>query len=133
MASKKKAAELIGAKAVGSEADDEKLTQPKSDRKATTKAPAAPVQSTDQPKLTKREQLIKLLSVKHGIDLASISAAFGWLPHTTRAALSGLRKAGHAVQTEKGECGKPTRYRITIVPVAGPTQADVPAPDVGAA
>jgi Protein of unknown function (DUF3489) len=34
-----------------------------------------------------------------------------WLPHTTRAALTGLRKKGHVVAKFKGEDGK-TVYRI---------------------
>ena len=34
----------------------------------------------------------------------------GWLPHTTRAALTGLRKKGHAI--EKTRRGDVTCYRI---------------------
>jgi hypothetical protein len=41
---------------------------------------------------SKKTQLIKLLSRKSGADAKAISAKFGWQPHTTRAALSGLRK-----------------------------------------
>ncbi|MEQ8928585.1 MAG: DUF3489 domain-containing protein [Silicimonas sp.] len=42
---------------------------------------------------TKKEGLIQLLSHKAGADVATISEKLGWLPHTTRAALTGLRKA----------------------------------------
>lgn len=63
---------------------------------------------------SRRDQLIRMLSARSGADLAAISAKFGWLPHTTRAALSGLRKAGHAVITEKRADGRPTRYRIAV-------------------
>ena len=35
------------------------------------------------------------------ISIAAISAALGWQAHTTRAAITGLRKAGHAVETAK--------------------------------
>lgn len=63
---------------------------------------------------SRRDQLLRMLSTKNGTDIAAISATFGWLPHTTRAALSGLRKAGYAVVTEKRSDGKPSRYRIVV-------------------
>ncbi|MFK7943860.1 MAG: DUF3489 domain-containing protein [Paracoccaceae bacterium] len=80
------------------------------------------VAATRQPARTKgpskKNQLIKLLSRKSGADAASISAKFGWQPHTTRAALSGLRKAGYDIT--KGNVGsdKQTRYRIEGAPNA---------------
>lgn len=61
---------------------------------------------------SRRDQLIRMLSARRGADLAAISEKFGWLSHTTRAALSGLRKAGYVVITEKRADGKPTRYRV---------------------
>jgi len=67
---------------------------------------------------TKKAQLIQMLSRKSGADVAAISEKFGWLPHTTRAALSGLRKAGFELAPEKMANGKPSRYRITAIPVA---------------
>jgi len=39
--------------------------------------------------------------------------ATGWLPHTTRAALTGLRKKGHVVEKTKRDDA--TCYRITEV------------------
>lgn len=79
--------------------------------------PAAATSPTTEPAdrgrgPSRREQLIRMLSARNGTELAVISARFGWLPHTTRAALSGLRKSGQAVVTEKRADGKPTRYRI---------------------
>ena len=75
---------------------------------------------------TKKSLLIKLLSRKSGIDLQTISAKLGWQPHTTRAALSELRKAGLDVTKETGGIGKPTRYRI----LPASTQNDAGARDV---
>ena len=75
---------------------------------------------------TKKSLLIKLLSRKSGIDLQMISAKLGWQPHTTRAALSGLRKAGLIISKETAGIGKPTRYRI----LPGPSQNDAGAGDV---
>ena len=65
---------------------------------------------------TKKEQLIQLLSRKTGADVATISKKFGWLPHTTRAALTRLRKAGFEISSEKPGTGKPSCYRITAQP-----------------
>lgn len=63
--------------------------------------------------VTKKARLISLLSCKAGSDITSISKKFGWLPHTTRAALSRLRKAGYPISSAKSGAGKPTKYRIT--------------------
>lgn len=60
-----------------------------------TAAPAA--------KVTKRVQLAALLLRDEGATLDQIIAATGWLPHTTRAALTGLRKAGYAIDSDKIE------------------------------
>jgi len=69
-----------------------------------------------KPRTTKKAQLIQMLSRKAGADVASISKKFGWLPHTTRAALTGLRKAGFEITAEKSGNGRPSRYRITAEP-----------------
>jgi predicted transcriptional regulator len=65
---------------------------------------------------TKKAQLIKMLSAKAGADIATISGKLGWQTHTTRAAITGLRKAGYEITVEKAEGGKPTRYRIIAEP-----------------
>ena len=48
---------------------------------------------------TKIAQVIELLQRGVGATLAELIAATGWLPHTMRAALTGLRKRGYAVGT----------------------------------
>jgi hypothetical protein len=63
-------------------------------------------------KTTKKARLISLLSRKCGADVPSISATLGWLPHTTRAALTGLRKAGFEITSLKPDNGKPLQYHI---------------------
>ncbi|MEO1110385.1 MAG: DUF3489 domain-containing protein [Pseudomonadota bacterium] len=55
--------------------------------------------------LTRQQQLQKLLSRKAGATIAQIQKAFGWQPHSVRAAISMMRKAGHIVErtgTDKG-------------------------------
>jgi len=68
--------------------------------------------TTDAPNLTaatgssvttesKKDRLIGMLSRDGGTTISEISVAFGWLPHTTRSAITGLRNAGHKVETTK--------------------------------
>ena len=66
----------------------------------------------------KRDRLVALLMAKGGVSTTQISAELGWLPHTARAARSGLRKAGRDIERITAE-GEPSRYRIKIE-VQGP-------------
>ena len=68
--------------------------------------------NTPKKRTTKKDQLIKLLGTKSGCDIKSMSAKLGWQQHTTRAALSGLRKAGYDVANEKPASGGISKYRI---------------------
>jgi hypothetical protein len=51
-----------------------------------------------------------------GATLIDLTQATGWLPHTTRAALTGLRKRGYAVICERIGAGGSV-YRISDAPV----------------
>ena len=70
------------------------------------------------PRITKKAQLIRMLSSKSGTDVVAVSKKLGWQNHSTRAALTGLRRAGYMITTERRQGGKPTRYRITAAPIA---------------
>ena len=50
---------------------------------------------------SKQQQLTALMVRDEGATLDQMIAATGWLPHTTRAALTGLRKKGYAISREK--------------------------------
>ncbi|MEO6112972.1 MAG: DUF3489 domain-containing protein [Sphingomicrobium sp.] len=65
--------------------------------------PSAPGATAAVParKTTKRDQLAALLVRDEGAKLDQMIAATGWLPHTTRAALTGLRKAGYVIDGDK--------------------------------
>ena len=64
---------------------------------------------------TKGDCLVQLLKARAGKDIATLSTELGWQPHTTRAALSRLRKAGYAVERlPRSEAGG-ARYRIAKV------------------
>lgn len=49
---------------------------------------------------TKAAQVEAMLKRPEGATGEQISEAMGWLPHTTRAFLSGLRKGGQPIQRE---------------------------------
>ena len=52
---------------------------------------------------TKIDLVLGLLSRVEGATIDQLVAATGWLPHTTRAALTGLKKKGHTVVSAKIE------------------------------
>ena len=60
---------------------------------------------------TKQNLIIGLLQREEGASLGQLVEATGWLPHTTRAALTRLRQSGHDLQKEKRDTGE-TLYRI---------------------
>ena len=60
---------------------------------------------------SKQALVILLLSRAKGATLDDLVEATGWLPHTTRAARTGLRKKGHALAMSKKADGT-TAYRI---------------------
>ena len=62
---------------------------------------------------SKSAAVIALLQRDTGATLPELIAATGWLPHTTRAALTGLRKKGHAIDKSKRDGA--TCYRIASV------------------
>ena len=67
-------------------------------------------------KSTRPDLLRRLLTRKSGATMAQIQSAFGWQPHTVRAAVSGLRKSGEAVQ--RSETTKGSVYRIDDAAIA---------------
>ena len=60
---------------------------------------------------SKRTQIIGLMQGMAGATLNDMVEATGWLPHTTRAALTGLRHKGYAIARGKNARAK-TVYRI---------------------
>ena len=73
-----------------------------------------PNSKTTPPRETKAAILRRLLSRKAGADLAALQSATGWQPHSVRAGLSGLRKAGFIIdRTDAAKPGGAATYRIT--------------------
>ena len=77
-----------------------------------TDSASSPPDTDQQPSPSKGKQalIIGLLTRDEGATLDQMVAATGWLPHTTRAALTGLKKKGHAVTSDK--IHKTRTYRI---------------------
>lgn len=61
---------------------------------------------------SKIDQVVGLLKRESGAALAEMIEVTGWLPHTTRAALTGLRKKGHVIE-------KTSREGTTVYSIAG--------------
>jgi Protein of unknown function (DUF3489) len=80
---------------------------------ASTASPMDAVPSASSPREgSKLAKVIGLLSRDNGATLAELVAATGWLAHTTRAALTGLRKRGFAVELDRSNKELGSTYRI---------------------
>lgn len=66
---------------------------------------------------TKQALVIEMLSASKGVTLDALVDATGWLPHTTRAALTGLRKRGFSIERARDE-GSASVYRIVAAPTS---------------
>lgn len=76
-------------------------------------------QNAPKPK-TKKARLIELLNADEGVTVPDLAQALGWLPHTTRAALTGLKKDGIAVQKLPPHDGsRSSRYTLASASVGG--------------
>jgi hypothetical protein len=78
---------------------------------AATKGAAATPTSPAPRHGTKIARVIELLQRDPGATLEALIGATGWLPHTARAALTGLRHRGYDVRLERGEKGRASVYR----------------------
>jgi len=56
--------------------------------------------------------VLDLLRRPEGATLERLVSATGWLPHSARAALTGLRKKGHALVSEKVGDGQRTYHIV---------------------
>lgn len=65
---------------------------------------------------SKPQQILDLLNRDCGATLLELSTLANWLPHSTRAYLTGLRKKGHVIDSDKVDGVR--RYRISSSPEA---------------
>lgn len=83
-------------------------SEPKAETAEHPATAAAPVKLQ-----SKADLVLSLLQRQEGAKIDQLVAATGWLPHTTRAALTGLKKKGHVIASEKLE-GQGRVYRVTL-------------------
>jgi hypothetical protein len=135
-----------GAKAIAvDEGEVEDETSPKDATGAKAKPPTDPVGSpanahvldgersprppTDQPRTgSKIAVVIAMLGQQTGATIGEIASAMGWLPHTTRAALTGLRRRGYIFAIDRSDRRRGSIYRIEAKPhtTVSETRALVP-------
>jgi hypothetical protein len=63
--------------------------------------PPVPAPAAPRKRPSKQQQLAGLMVRDEGATLEQMIAATGWLPHTTRAALTGLKKKGYVINSDK--------------------------------
>ena len=74
-------------------------------------APAEPTAARAPRSGTKQALVVTMLAGRDGASIDELMTATSWLPHTTRAALTGLRKRGFAIVTHR-VAGAATLYRL---------------------
>ena len=89
------------------------------DEAGATKGATNPVSTLVRQK-TKASMLEDLLASNDGATLDAMCVATGWLPHTWRAFLTGLRKKGQAIERVKREEGTSVYRFVESEPVAAP-------------
>jgi len=67
---------------------------------------------------TKLAQVVELLQQDRGASIAELIVLTGWLPHTTRAALTGLRKRGFVTAIDRSDKERGSVYRVERNPTA---------------
>ena len=67
---------------------------------------------------SKLAAVVSLLRREGGATIDQLAAAMGWLPHTTRAALTGLRKRGFGIDRRKAKDERAGAYIIVDAPKA---------------
>lgn len=72
-----------------------------------------PDTSPKPPRKTKLSLLLELISCEQGATLQDLTSATGWLPHTARASITGLRKRGHEVCCKRVDAV--SRYTVETI------------------
>ena len=63
-------------------------------------------------KVSKKDNILKLLARPKGASIAELEKATKWQAHSLRAALTALRKKGHQVVRSRDQ--RTTRYRLVL-------------------
>jgi Protein of unknown function (DUF3489) len=120
-----------GRDAIGVVEDDKATQAPRSDKKtaprslsrsngdgAKSSASTPPPLNVASPRAGSKQALVtEMLCTTTGATLNALVKATGWLPHTTRAALTALRKRGFSIERTR-EAGEASMYRIAWTPAS---------------
>ena len=107
-----------GLKAIAVDEGSQDAIEPREAPQSQAKNGASPDEGGDPARVaaprdgSKLALVIELLRRADGATIVDLTQATGWLPHTTRAALTGLRKRGYAVIRERIGVGDSV-YRIS--------------------
>jgi Protein of unknown function (DUF3489) len=105
----------VGANAPAADTGEFSKAVEVSSRLTTAKAAALATTTSAPREGTKIADVIAMLRRKGGAKLDDLIGATGWLPHTARAALTGLRHRGYDVRLERGGVVGASVYRIASV------------------
>jgi hypothetical protein len=95
----------------GKRADSGERLQVASNSEIVRDVPAADASGPSAPRGgTKLAQVVELLQRNRGATLDELARTTGWLPHTTRAALTGLRKRGYSVTIDRSDKERGSTY-----------------------
>lgn len=81
-------------------------------KEAAKQASSSSARNPVKPSPKKPDIILKLLKRRNGARMQDLQKATGWQAHSIRAALTGLRKQGHALSREKGKDGV-SRYSVS--------------------
>jgi Protein of unknown function (DUF3489) len=109
-----------GLKAIAIDAGSQDTIEPSEAAQPEAKNVAGPNEGGHSARVVPRDGSKLALVIEHlqradGATIIDLTQATGWLPHTTRAALTGLRKRGYAVIRERIGAGDSV-YRISDAP-----------------
>jgi len=88
--------------------------KPRSRKEEAGQVPLPDGSNAKSARRSKAEQLRALLERPDGATIDEICATLLWQKHSARAAISTMRKAGHAVERAPGSDGI-SHYRLTVV------------------
>jgi hypothetical protein len=117
-----------GRDAIGVDEQEAKQA-PHSDRKTAPPSPShsksdgskssastSPLPNVASPRAGSKQAMVtEMLGANRGATLDALIKATGWLPHTTRAVLTGLRKRGFSIERSR-EAGEASIYCIAPAP-----------------
>ena len=102
-----------------SKAPARETVHPVGARGAETESESSDIGSATPPRApragSKLADVLGMVCAETGATIGELSAAAGWLEHTTRAALTGLRRRGYVLSLTRGERDGASVYRITGV------------------